>query len=129
MVGAGLKPPRGGAATTPPGPHRGPGGFQACPYRNPVLSADADPALPPVVAEEGAHILDQRLGLLQRGEVAASGHRTPALDVVVALGARAGRADDLAREGDVRGRRLDARTARHRVAAPVQPVVVGPEGG
>ena len=41
-------------------------------------------------AEEFSDILGEKSGLLQRGKVAAPGHKSPALDVVPALCERAG---------------------------------------
>ena len=70
----------------------------------------------------------QRLGLLHRREVAAARHLGPAPDVRVhALGHRARRADDLARERGVAHRHADAAFADR--PRPVHARVVRPERG
>src|SRR3954454_17099588 len=77
--------------------------------------------------EELAQLLRQGVGLLHRGEVAAARHHAPAPDVGEgALGDRARRAQDLARELAVAGRHRDA--VRYRPGS-VQARVVGPERG
>jgi hypothetical protein len=79
------------------------------------------------VAEEGAEVVHQRLGFLERGEVAPRGHDGPAADVVDALGPRARRPHDLLREGGVGRRHLDALAVADRPGRVVARVV-GPEG-
>src|SRR5690349_14228708 len=75
-------------------------------------------------AEEGADLLGQRRGLLQRGEVAAARHLRPAPQIsVLALGQRARRPQDLAWKLGVAGGHLDARIARPRKARMLQRMV------
>src|SRR5262249_16816707 len=76
--------------------------------------------------EEGADVGGERFGFLEGREVAASRHDGPALDVVGALGPRARRQEDLARERGVGGRDGDALALGQRPRA-VKARVVRPE--
>src|SRR4029450_7938040 len=58
-------------------------------------------------AEARAHVVDEELGLLHRGEVSAARHLGPVHEVVVVLDPGARRPDDLAREDRGTGRHVD----------------------
>src|SRR5271170_1423199 len=59
-------------------------------------------------AKERANIFSEQLRLLHRGEVTTRRHHGPVLDIEGAIGPRARRLENLAREDRGGGRRLDA---------------------
>jgi hypothetical protein len=65
--------------------------------------------------EEGAHVVDEQLGLFERGEVTAARHRRPVRDVVRRLTPAARCAKDLV------GERRDSGRQRDRFAASLYP--------
>src|SRR5262249_38692713 len=77
-------------------------------------------------AEEGADVGSEGFGFFEGGEMAAGRHHGPALDVVGALGPRAGRQEDLAGERGVAGWYGDA-LALGQGPRAMEARVIGPE--
>src|SRR5581483_8250727 len=67
-------------------------------------------------AEEGADVFDERLGLLERGEMPDRREARPALDAVHALRPLAGWPDDLLREDRAAGRHVDPEAGRRELS-------------